>query len=193
MPNAANEAIGALSSDWRLVNWRSVIATSAKRPLASAFATLAATADLAATPTNPKLKEIQMSELERFIAASDARLKKKLALEIAQHPTDTEEDEFNKKSAEASMARSFAASVEPELLAILNPQYKGAESGIRGRIYFTVDGKRFYIICDPFRKNGDVQAGWLGVIVPGGNQQVAMLQFRDESFQDDLLQGIRRA
>src|SRR5437762_4081264 len=144
-------------------------------------------------PTNLNLKEIQMSDLERFIAASDARLEKKLALEIAQDQTETEKNEFDKKSAEASMARSFAASVEPELFSILNPQYKGAESGIRGRIYFTVGRKRFYIICDPFRKNGYVQAGWLGIIVPGGNQPIAMLQFRDESFQDDLLQGIRRA
>jgi hypothetical protein len=78
LPNASTIAVGALSSGWRLVNWRSLIET--------------VTADPAALPTNP-------------------------------------------------------------------------DSG---------------------------QAGPQGVIFPGENQQIVM-QFNDESFQDDLLQGIRRS
>jgi hypothetical protein len=66
-------------------------------------------------------------------------------------------------------------------------------TGVRGRIYFTIENKNFYIICDPFLKNGDVQAGWLGVILGDLHQQLALLQFTSESFQDDLLQAIRRA
>src|SRR5437868_8134214 len=112
VPNASQIAVGALSSGWRLVNWRYFMETSAKPEgsLADGFAMLAATVAPAAMPTNLNLKEIQMSDLERFIAASDARLEKKLALEIAQDRTETEKNEFDKKSAEASMARSFAAS-----------------------------------------------------------------------------------
>jgi hypothetical protein len=91
------------------------------------------------------------------------------------------------------MARSFAAGVEPELLALLSPRYEGANTGVRGRIYFAAEGKNFYIVCDPFLKNGDVQAGWFGVILAGVNQQLALLQFTSESFQDDLLQAIRHA
>jgi hypothetical protein len=50
--SSKNEAIGALSSGWRLVNWRSLIETSGKREgsLADGFAMLATTADPAIMP-----------------------------------------------------------------------------------------------------------------------------------------------
>lgn len=50
--SSKNEAIGALSSGWRLVNWRSLIETSAKREdlLADGFAMLVATTDPAMMP-----------------------------------------------------------------------------------------------------------------------------------------------
>ncbi|HLJ89946.1 MAG TPA: hypothetical protein VKZ53_24270 [Candidatus Angelobacter sp.] len=130
-----------------------------------------------------------MRELDKFIAASDERIEKKQNFHMQQ--SDAEREETNKKSAEASMARSLAASIETELIAILKPRYRGAEAGDRGRIYFDIEGKTFYIICDPFLKDGEVLAGWFGVIRHGANEQLAMLQFRSESFQDDLLQGIR--
>ena len=91
------------------------------------------------------------------------------------------------------MARSLAAALEPELLAVLKPRYQGSPTGERGRIYFGAEGKTFYIICDPFFKHGDVQAGGFGVVRLGANEQLAMLQFRGGSFQDDLLQAIRHA
>jgi hypothetical protein len=129
--------------------------------------------------------------LDRFIAASDIRVQKRKDLENAQ--TQLEREAANKQCAVASMARSFADAVEPELLALLSPQYEGASTGVRGRIYFTIENKNFYIICDPFLKNGDVQAGWFGVILGDVNQQLALLQFTSESLQDDLLQAIRHA
>jgi len=132
-----------------------------------------------------------MRDLDRFIAASDLRIQERTNLDHAQTQADREKD--NKQRAVASMARSFAAAVEPELLALLSPRYEGANTGVRGRIYFTIEDKNFYIICDPFLKNGDVQAGWFGVILGDVNQQLALLQFTSESFQDDLLQAIRHA
>jgi len=132
-----------------------------------------------------------MRDLDRFIAASDIRIQKRSVSESAQ--TQPEREAANKQLAVASMARSFAAGVEPELLALLSPRYEGANTGVRGRIYFAAEGKHFYIVCDPFLKNGDVQAGWFGVILGTVNQQLALLQFTSESFQDDLLQAIRHA
>ena len=132
-----------------------------------------------------------MRDLDKFIAASDARIQKKQSVEVQQ--SGPERDDANKKSAETSMARSLAASIEPELLAILKPRYQGSMTGDRGRIYFSVEQKSFYIACDPFLKDGDVQAGWFGLIRHGANEQLAMLQFRSASFQDVLLQGIRRS
>ena len=132
-----------------------------------------------------------MRELDRFIAASDLRIQERTNLDHAQ--TQAVREKGNKQRAVASMARSFAAAVEPELLALLSPRYEGANTGVRGRIYFTIEDKNFYIICDPFLKNGDVQAGWFGVILGDVNQQLALLQFTSESFQDDLLQAIRHA
>ncbi len=132
-----------------------------------------------------------MRELDKFIAASDERIQKKQHFDLQQ--SAREKEDANKKSAETSMARGLAASIEPELLAILNPRYEGSTTGDRGRIYFGVEQKNFYIICDPFLKDGDVQAGWFGVIRHGANEQLAMLQFRSDSFQDTLLQGIRGA
>jgi hypothetical protein len=132
-----------------------------------------------------------LRELDRFIAASDERIKEKQSRKIQQQGCQAEE--ANKQSAETSMARSLVASLEPDLLAILKPRYQGSITGERGRIYFNVDGSAFYIICDPFLKDGDVQAGWFGVIRHNANEQLAMLQFRSDSFQDDLLQGIRNA
>ncbi len=129
--------------------------------------------------------------LDRFIAASDTRIQKRRDLENAR--TQPEKEAANKQCAVASMARGFASGVEPELLALLSPRYEGASTGTRGRIYFTIENKNFYIICDPFLKNGDVQAGWFGVTLGDGNQQLALLQFTGESFQDDLLQAIRHA
>jgi len=132
-----------------------------------------------------------MRELDRFIAASDTRIQTRSNLANAQ--TQLEREAANKQRAVASMARSFAAAVEPDLLALLSPRYEGANTGVRGRIYFTIEGKNFYIICDPFLKDGDVQAGWFGVILGDVNQQLALLQFTSQSFQDDLLQAIRHA
>jgi hypothetical protein len=132
-----------------------------------------------------------MRELDTFIAASSARIEKKLAFDMQQSQPDR--DESNKKSAEISMQQSLAVSLEPELLAILKPRYQGATSGCRGRIYFSVEARDFYIVCDPFLKDGYVQAGWFGVIRHGSNEQLAMLQFRSDSFQDNLLQAIRHA
>lgn len=132
-----------------------------------------------------------MRALDPFIAASDIRIQKRRDLENAQ--TQLEREAANKQRAVASMARSFAAGVEPELLALLSPRYEGGGTGVRGRIYFTIENKNFYIICDPFLKNGDVQAGWFGVILGDVNQQLALLQFTSESFQDDLLQAIRHS
>lgn len=132
-----------------------------------------------------------MRELDKFIAASDERIQKKQHFGFQQNTP--EKEDANKKSAETSMARSLAASIEPELLAILKPWYQGYPTGDRGRICFTVEQNNFYIICDPFFKDGDVKAGWFGVIRHGANEQVAMLQFRSDSFQDTLLQGIRGA
>jgi len=132
-----------------------------------------------------------MRELDRFIAASDVRIQERNVLENTQ--SQLEREAANKQRAAASMARSFAAAVEPDLLALLSPRYEGASTGVRGRIYFTIEGKNFYIICDPFLKGGDVQAGWFGVILGDVNQQLALLQFTNESFQDDLLQAIRHA
>ena len=132
-----------------------------------------------------------MRELDRFIAASDTRLQKREAFRLRL--SQPEKDDANKKSAEDSMERSLTALLEPELLALLKPRYQGAVTGDRGRIYFSVEARAFYIICDPFLKGGDVQAGWFGVIRHGANEQLAVLQFRGDSFQDDLLQGIRHA
>ena len=132
-----------------------------------------------------------LRELDRFIAASDERIQRKQNL--TRHPCGPEAEKARQKSAETSMARSMAASLEPELLAILKPRYEGSVTGERGRIYFTIEANTFYIICDPFLCGGDVQAGWFGVIRHGANEQLAMLQFRSDSFQDDLLQGIRNA
>lgn len=132
-----------------------------------------------------------LRELDRFIAASDERIQKKQNLTRNQHGPEAEKEK--QKSAENSMARSLTASLEPELLAILKPRYQGSVTGERGRIYFTIEANTFYIICDPFLCGGDVQAGWFGVIRHGANEQLAMLQFRSDSFQDDLLQGIRNA
>ena len=132
-----------------------------------------------------------MRELDPFIAASDTRLQKKEAFHLRQ--SQPERDEANKKNAESSMERSLTALLEPDLVAILKPRYQGAVTGDRGRIYFSVEARSFYIICDPFLKGGDVQAGWFGIIRHGANEQLAMLQFRGDSFQDDLLQGIRHA
>jgi hypothetical protein len=129
-------------------------------------------------------------ELDRFIAASDERIQRKQSI---NQQTGPETDEANKKSAESSMARSLAAALDPELLAILKPRYQGSPTGERGRIYFDAEGKNFYFICDPFFKHEEVQAGWFGVIRHGANEQLAMLQFRSGSFQDDLLQAIRHA
>jgi hypothetical protein len=131
-----------------------------------------------------------VKELDRFIAASDERIQQK---QINMQQRGPETDEANKKSAESSMARSLAAALEPELLAVLKPRYQGSPTGERGRIYFDAEGKTFYIICDPFFRHGDVQAGWFGVVRFGANEQLAMLQFRSDSFQDDLLQAIRHA
>jgi hypothetical protein len=132
-----------------------------------------------------------MRKLDPFIAASDVRIRKRTELESAQTPVEKEES--NRQRAAASMARSLAAALEPGLLALLSPRYEGANTGVRGRIYFTVENKDFYIICDPFLKDGDVQAGWFGVILGDVNQQLALLQFKSGSFQDDLLQAIRHA
>jgi hypothetical protein len=131
-------------------------------------------------------------ELDRFIAASDERIKKKQNLQTLQ-PSGREAEEANKKKAEASMSRSLAASLEPELLAILKPRYEGSPTGERGRIYFAAEEKTFYIICDPFFKDGDVQAGWFGIMRNGAHEQLTMLHFQGNSFQDDLLQAIRHA
>lgn len=132
-----------------------------------------------------------MRELDSFIADSDIRIRKRSDLEDAQTPTEREET--NKQRAVASMSRSMAAALEPDLLSLLSPRYEGAKTGVRGRIYFTIESKNFYIICDPFLKDGDVQAGWFGVILGDVHQQLALLQFKSESFQDDLLQAIRHA
>ncbi len=132
-----------------------------------------------------------MRVLDRFITASDTRIQKRSDLENTQ--TQLERETASKRRAVASMVRSFAAGVEPDLLALLSPRYEGSSTGVRGRIYFTIENKDFYIICDPFLKNGDVQAGWFGVILGDVNQQLALLQFTSESFQDDLLQAIRHA
>jgi hypothetical protein len=132
-----------------------------------------------------------LRELDTFIAASDERIRQKQNLRV--HQRGPQAEEANKKRAEASMARSMAASLEPDLLAILKPRYQGSVTGERGRIYFGVEANTFYIICDPFLRDGEVQAGWFGVIRHGANEQLAMLQFRSDSFQDDLLQGIRNA
>jgi hypothetical protein len=132
-----------------------------------------------------------LRELDRFIAASDERIQRKQSLKL--HQRGAQAEEANKKSAEASMARSMAASLEADLLAILIPRYDGSVTGERGRIYFNIEENTFYIICDPFLFGGYVQAGWFGVIRDGANEQLAMLQFRSDSFQDDLLQGIRNA
>ena len=132
-----------------------------------------------------------MRELDPFIAASDTRLQKKEAFHLRQ--SQPERDEANKKNAESSMERSLTALLEPDLVAILKPRYQGAVTGDRGRIYFSVEARAFYIICDPFLKGSDVQAGWFGIIRHGANEQLGMLQFRGDSFQDDLLQGIRHA
>ena len=118
-----------------------------------------------------------MRELDRFIAASDTRIQTRSDLANAQ--TQLEREAANKQRAMASMARSFAAAVEPDLLALLSPRYEGANTGVR--------------ICDPFLKDGEVQAGWFGIILGDVNQQLALLQFTSESFQDDLLQAIRHA
>ena len=131
-------------------------------------------------------------ELDRFIAASDERIQKKQNLQALQ-PTGLEAEEANKKKAEASMARTLAASLDPELLALLKPRYEGSPTGERGRIYFAAEEKTFYIICDPFFKDGDVQAGWFGVMRNGAHEQLTMLHFHGDSFQDDLLQAIRHA
>jgi hypothetical protein len=131
-------------------------------------------------------------ELDRFIAASDERIQKKHNLQALQ-PTGLEAEEANKKKAEASMARTLAASIDPELLALLKPRYEGSPTGERGRIYFAAEEKTFYIICDPFFKDGDVQAGWFGVMRNGAHEQLTMLHFHGDSFQDDLLQAIRHA
>ena len=49
--DSSNEAIGALSSGWRVVNWRSLIETSAKpEALADGFEMLPTTADPAMMP-----------------------------------------------------------------------------------------------------------------------------------------------
>jgi hypothetical protein len=132
-----------------------------------------------------------MRELDRFITASDLRIQKRSDLENTQ--TQLERETANKQRAVASMVRSFAAGIEPDLLALLSPRFEGSSTGVRGRIYFTIESKNFYIICDPFLKNGDVQAGWFGVILGDVNQQLALLQFTSESFEDDLLQAIRHA
>ena len=132
-----------------------------------------------------------LRELDSFIAASDVRIRKRTDSENAQTPT--EQEETNRQRAVASMARSMAAALEPGLLSLLSPRYEGAKTGVRGRIYFTIESKNFYIICDPFLKDGDVQAGWFGVILVDVNQQLALLQFKSESFQDDLVQAIRHA
>ena len=132
-----------------------------------------------------------MRELDSFIADSDIRIQKRSDLENAQTPAEREES--NRQRAVASMARSLAAALEPGLLSLLSPRYEGAKTGVRGRIYFAIESKNFYIICDPFLKDGDVQAGWFGVILGDVNQQLALLQFKSESFQDDLLQAIRHA
>ena len=55
--SSKNEAIGALSSGWRLVNWSSLIETSAKRredSLADGFAMLATT-DPAMMPNSVRI------------------------------------------------------------------------------------------------------------------------------------------
>jgi hypothetical protein len=131
-------------------------------------------------------------ELDRFIAASDERIQRKQKLRALQ-PGGPEAEEANRKRAEVSMARTLAASLEPELLALLKPRYEGSPTGERGRIYFTAEEKTFYIICDPFFKDGDVQAGWFGIMRKGAHEQLTMLHFRGDSFQDDLLQAIRHA
>jgi hypothetical protein len=138
------------------------------------------------------MKPAVYRELDRFIAASDERIQKKQNLQALQ-PGGPGAEEANRKKAEASMARTLAASLEPELLAILQPRYEGSPTGERGRIYFTVEEKTFYIICDPFFKDGDVQAGWFGIMRKGAHEQLTMLHFRGGSFQDDLLQAIRHA
>ena len=144
-----------------------------------------------ARPSGISLTKPVLRELDRFIAASDERIQKKQNLKA--HQAQPEMEEANKKSAEASMARSLTAALEPELLAILKPRYEGSPTGERGRIYFSVEEKTFYIICDPFFKDGDVQAGWFGIIRRGAHEQLTMLHFRSDSFQDDLLQAIRHA
>ncbi|HLK52443.1 MAG TPA: hypothetical protein VKU42_03250 [Candidatus Angelobacter sp.] len=137
------------------------------------------------------LKTPALRELDRFIAASDERIQKKQNLKA--HQGQPEMEEANRKSAETSMARSLTAALEPELLAILKPRYEGSPTGERGRIYFGAEEKTFYIICDPFFKDGDVQAGWFGIIRQGAHEQLTMLHFQSDSFQDDLLQAIRHA
>jgi len=131
-------------------------------------------------------------EIDRFIAASDERMQRQQKLQTLQS-SGPEAEEANRKKAEASMARSLAASLEPELLGILKPRYEGSPTGERGRIYFAAEEKTFYIICDPFFKDGDVQAGWFGIMRKGAHEQLTMLHFRGDSFQDDLLQAIRHA
>lgn len=138
------------------------------------------------------LKPPVYRELDRFIAASDERIQMKEDLK-SQQQSGPETEVANKKSAETSMKRSFTASVEPELLAILKPRYEGSPTGERGRIYFTVEEKTFYIICDPFFKDCDVQAGWFGMIRNRAHEQLTMVHFRGGSFQDDILQAIRHA
>jgi len=132
-----------------------------------------------------------MRELDPFIAASDIRIRQRRDSENAQTPVEKEES--NRQRAVASMARSMAAALEPALLTLLSPRYEGANTGLRGRIYFSIESRNFYIICDPFLIDGDVQAGWFGVILGDMHQQLALLQFKSESFQDDLLQAIRHA
>jgi hypothetical protein len=138
------------------------------------------------------LKPSVSRELDRFITASDERIQRKQKLQALQ-PGGPEAEEANRKRAEVSMARTLAASLEPELLALLKPRYEGSPTGERGRIYFAAEEKTFYIICDPFFKDGDVQAGWFGIMRNSAHEQLTMLHFRGDSFQDDLLQAIRHA
>src|SRR2546421_10755043 len=74
-----------------------------------------------------------MRELDRFIAASDTRIQTRSDLENAQ--TQVEREAANKQRAMASMAHSFAAAVEPDLLALLSPRYERANTGVRGILY----------------------------------------------------------
>jgi hypothetical protein len=152
-------------------------------------------ADLPIDGQSAKVIPLKLSvhrELDRFIAASDERIQRKQKLQALQ-PSGPEAEEANRKKAEVSMARTLAASLEPELLALLKPRYEGSPTGERGRIYFTAEEKTFYIICDPFFKDGDVQAGWFGIMRNSAHEQLTMLHFRGDSFQDDLLQAIRHA